>query len=281
MKGQKTGGRQAGTPNKVTTEIRNFLSSLVFDNIDLITQDFRQLTTEQRMILLPKILPYIAPRMKPQTDDEQEKQEQRTLQLQEYRQHAEQIFNWVEQNQQPQDTQDNIQPAAIFTEQQEPQDITAEVNEKDTNSNGNEALTTDNAPTDNITEEDMMHLKQKLHDFVRQEYKRRFPQNSEYSKDSQNSENSEYSHNSEGPQNSEGPRNSEGPQNSENSEYSQNSENSEYSEYSDLSAQSDFPAPTSAPAYRRRLVPAPKSQHTPFYKALNLKKTHNKRNKRR
>ena len=260
MKGQKTGGRQAGTPNKVTTEIRNFLSSLVFDNIDLITQDFRQLTTEQRMILLPKILPYIAPRMKPQTDDEQDKQEQRTLQLQEYRQHAEQIFNWVEQNQQPQDTQDNIQPTAISPEQQESQNITAEVNEKGTNNNGNEALTIDNAPTDNITEEDMMHLKQKLHDFVRQEFKRRFPQNSEYSKDSQNSEyskNSEYSHNSEGPQ------------------------NSENSEYSDLSAQSDFPAPTSSPAYRRRLVPAPKSQHTPFYKALNLKKTHNKRNKRR
>ena len=254
MKGQKTGGRQAGTPNKVTTEIRNFLSSLVFDNIDLITQDFRQLTTEQRMILLPKILPYIAPRMKPQTDDEQDKQEQRALQLQEYRQHAEQIFNWVEQNQQPQDTQDNIQPTAISPEQQEPQDITADVNVKDTNNNGNEALTTDNAPTDNITEEDMMHLKQKLHDFVRQEYKRRFPKNAE---DSQNSENSEYSHNSE------------------NSEYSHNSE------YSDLSAQSDSPAPTSAPAYRRRLVPAPKSQHTPFYKALNLKKTHNKRNKRR
>jgi len=239
MKGQKTGGRQAGTPNKVTTEIRNFLSSLVFDNMDLITQDFRQLTTEQRMILLPKILPYIAPRMKPQTDDEQEKQEQRTLQLQEYRQHAEQIFNWVEQNQQPQDTQDNIQPTAISPEQQDPQDITADVNEKDTTNNDNEALTIDNEPTDNITEEEMRQLKQKLHDFVRQEFKRRFPKNSE---DPQNSGNSEYSHNSE---------------------------------YSDSSA------PTSAPAYRRRLVPAPKSQHTPFYKALNLKKTHNKRRKRR
>ena len=245
MKGQKTGGRQAGTPNKVTTEIRNFLSSLVFDNIDLITQDFRQLTTEQRMILLPKILPYIAPKMRPQTDDETDKQERREQQLHEYRQHAEQIFNWVEQNQQPQDTQDNIQPTAISPEQQEPQDITADVNEKDTNNNDNEALTIDNEPTDNITEEEMMQLKQKLHDFVRQEFKRRFPKNSE---DPQNSENSEYSHNSE---------------------------------YSDSSAPSDFSAPTSGSASRRRLVPAPKTQHTPFYKALNLKKTHNKRRKRR
>ena len=251
MKGQKTGGRQAGTPNKVTTEIRNFLSSLVFDNMDLITQDFRQLTTEQRMILLPKILPYIAPKMRPQTDDEQEKQERREQQLHEYRQHAEQIFNWVEQNQQPQDTQDNIQPAAIFPEQQEPQDITADVNEKDTNNNDNEALTIDNEQTDNITEEEMMQLKQKLHDFVRQEFKRRFPKNSEYS---------------------------------DQSDPSDPTAPSDLSALSDLSDQSDSSAPsapTSAPASRRRLVPAPKTQHTPFYKALNLKKTHNKRRKRR
>ena len=257
MKGQKTGGRQAGTPNKVTTEIRNFLSSLVFDNMDLITQDFRQLTTEQRMILLPKILPYIAPKMRPQTDDEQEKQEQRTLQLQEYRQHAEQIFNWVEQNQQPQETQDNIQPTAISPEQQEPQDITADVNEKDTNNNDNEVLTIDNEPTDNITEEEMMQLKQKLHDFVRQEFKRRFPKNSE------DPQNSEYSDPSD-------PSDPTAP--------------SDLSDLSDLSDQSDSSvssAPTSAPASRRRLVPAPKTQHTPFYKALNLKKTHNKRRKRR
>ena len=149
------------------------------------------------------------------------------------------------------------------------------MNVKDTNNNDNEALTTDNAPTDNITEEDMMHLKQKLHDFVRQEYKRRFPKNAE---DSQNAENSEYSKDSEYSENS---HNSEAPQNSGNSEYSHNSEYSQNSESSDSSAPSDFSSPTSAPAYRRRLVPAPKSQHTPFYKALNLKKTHNKRNKRR
>ena len=119
------------------------------------------------------------------------------------------------------------------------------MNEKDTNNNDNEALTIDNEPTDNITEEEMMQLKQKLHDFVRQEFKRRFPKNSE---DPQNSENSEYSHNSE---------------------------------YSDSSAPSDFSAPSSGSASRRRLVPATKTQHPPFYKALNLKKTHNKRRKRR
>ena len=45
--GQKTGGRQKGTPNKITAEVREFLTSLVFDNVDLILQDLRNMTTEE------------------------------------------------------------------------------------------------------------------------------------------------------------------------------------------------------------------------------------------
>ncbi len=71
--GQKTGGRQKGTPNKITAEIREFLASLVFDNMDLIRQDVRNMTPEQRASFLPKILPYIAPKQKPKTEkDEQD-----------------------------------------------------------------------------------------------------------------------------------------------------------------------------------------------------------------
>ena len=71
--GQKTGGRQKGTPNKITAEIREFLASLVFDNMDLIRQDVRNMTPEQRASFLPKILPYIVPKQKPKTEkDEQD-----------------------------------------------------------------------------------------------------------------------------------------------------------------------------------------------------------------
>ena len=71
--GQKTGGRQKGTPNKITAEIREFLASLVFDNMDLIRQDVRNMTPEQRASFLPKILPYIVPKQKLETEkDEQD-----------------------------------------------------------------------------------------------------------------------------------------------------------------------------------------------------------------
>ena len=71
--GQKTGGRQKGTPNKITAEIREFLASLVFDNMDLIRQDINDMTPEQRASFLPKILPYIVPKQKPKTEkDEQD-----------------------------------------------------------------------------------------------------------------------------------------------------------------------------------------------------------------
>ena len=71
--GQKTGGRQKGTPNKITAEIREFLASLVFDNMDLIRQDIKDMTPEQRASFLPKILPYIVPKQKPKTEkDEQD-----------------------------------------------------------------------------------------------------------------------------------------------------------------------------------------------------------------
>ena len=71
--GQKTGGRQKGTPNKITAEIREFLASLFFDNMDLIRQDVKDMTPEQRAVFLPKILPYIVPKQKPKTEkDEQD-----------------------------------------------------------------------------------------------------------------------------------------------------------------------------------------------------------------
>ena len=40
MKGLKTGGRQKGTPNKITAENREFLSNLFSENYELIQQDF-------------------------------------------------------------------------------------------------------------------------------------------------------------------------------------------------------------------------------------------------
>ena len=200
--GQKTGGRQKGTPNKITAEIREFLATLVFDNMDLIRQDVRNMTPEQRASFLPKILPYIAPKMKPQIDDENDKQERKALQLQEYRQHAEQIFNWMEQNQQEQQPQDNTtsNPADAHEQQDcvstnkvaDQHGIGPEHDDINSTSESNDITT-----SANITDEDLTHLKQKLHNLLRQEFKRRFQQNFE------ESQNTEPQQNTEPPQNSE------------------------------------------------------------------------------
>ncbi len=95
MNGQKTGGRQKGTPNKVTTEVREFLASLVSDNFDLIQQDFRNMTTEQRMTFLPKILPYIVPKQKPVSEEEERKQA--SLDLKSIGKTAQALMFWEQQ----------------------------------------------------------------------------------------------------------------------------------------------------------------------------------------
>ena len=92
MIGQKTGGRQKGTPNKITAEIREFLASLVFDNMDLIRQDVKDMTPEQRAVFLPKILPYIAPKVK--TVSETEGKSQASLDLQSISNTAQAIMSW-------------------------------------------------------------------------------------------------------------------------------------------------------------------------------------------
>ena len=96
--GQKTGGRQKGTPNKITAEIREFLASLVFDNMDLIRQDIKDMTAEQRAVYLPKILPYIVPKLKPKT--EKNEQDIACDHVKSFLNLA-QIVNGWEQNQQP------------------------------------------------------------------------------------------------------------------------------------------------------------------------------------
>lgn len=52
------GGRQKGTPNKLTTELRETLRNLVDDHL---VKDMSSLTPKERAHLLVKLLPYIIP----------------------------------------------------------------------------------------------------------------------------------------------------------------------------------------------------------------------------
>ena len=108
---QKTGGRQKGTPNKITAENREFLSNLFSENYELIQQDFLNLDSYQRCMVITKILPYILPKMQPASETEEQKRAAEQLRL--YSNIADKVFFWEQQRQ---NQQDNHQP-----EQQQPE----------------------------------------------------------------------------------------------------------------------------------------------------------------
>ena len=60
-KRKKTGGRRPGTPNKVTTDLRQRISNLIEKNFDRIESDFNKLDSEKRLTILEKYLKYCLP----------------------------------------------------------------------------------------------------------------------------------------------------------------------------------------------------------------------------
>lgn len=63
MKGIKTGGRQAGTPNKVTAEVKKAIAQVVQDEVHKLSERMDELTAKERIDVLTKLLPYTLPRI--------------------------------------------------------------------------------------------------------------------------------------------------------------------------------------------------------------------------
>ena len=62
----KYGGRTKGTPNRITSDLRQFLSNYVQDNIQ---HSLDQLTPSKRAEIIVKLLPYILPTADKQQDE--------------------------------------------------------------------------------------------------------------------------------------------------------------------------------------------------------------------
>jgi hypothetical protein len=63
QKGQpKTGGREKGTPNKVTSDLRTWLSDLWNGNREQFEKDLKALEPHQRVASFEKLLNYIIPK---------------------------------------------------------------------------------------------------------------------------------------------------------------------------------------------------------------------------
>ena len=62
-KGFKTGGRELGTPNKTTSELRKVLKHMVDDELQNIQDNINELEPKERIELLIKLLPYVMPKV--------------------------------------------------------------------------------------------------------------------------------------------------------------------------------------------------------------------------
>jgi hypothetical protein len=63
MQGKKTGGRTAGTPNKVTSELRKTLKAIVASELECLPGTLGGLPPRERLDLLIKLLPFCMPKV--------------------------------------------------------------------------------------------------------------------------------------------------------------------------------------------------------------------------
>ena len=62
-KGHKTGGRQKGTPNKLTKELRSLLKDILYDELVNIEDRLNDLETKERIELVIKLMPFVFPKV--------------------------------------------------------------------------------------------------------------------------------------------------------------------------------------------------------------------------
>jgi len=61
--GYKTGGRQAGTPNKTTKELRDILKAFVCGELETLPETLAALPADKRAEILVKLLPFVLPKV--------------------------------------------------------------------------------------------------------------------------------------------------------------------------------------------------------------------------
>lgn len=62
-KGIKTGGRDQGTPNLLTKEMRTILKGIIANELKTLPETIQKLEPEKRIEILIKLLPYIMPKV--------------------------------------------------------------------------------------------------------------------------------------------------------------------------------------------------------------------------
>lgn len=63
--GKKFGGRQKGTPNKLTSELRAVLKNLIHEELETLQERMDLLDPKERLEVVVKLLPYALPKVSP------------------------------------------------------------------------------------------------------------------------------------------------------------------------------------------------------------------------
>ncbi len=62
---QKTGGRKAGTPNKVTRELRERLKEVFYEELDNLPNALKEMTPKERVEVVIRLAPFVLPKVNP------------------------------------------------------------------------------------------------------------------------------------------------------------------------------------------------------------------------
>jgi len=61
-KGVRHGGRKLGTPNKVSSELKEVLSSYSLNEFKYLNANIERLTLSERLVFFLKVLPFVLPK---------------------------------------------------------------------------------------------------------------------------------------------------------------------------------------------------------------------------
>lgn len=65
----RLGGRQKGTPNKVTASVKEWISKVINKNRRQMERDLKELEPKERLMMLEKLMAYVIPKQQAVTAD--------------------------------------------------------------------------------------------------------------------------------------------------------------------------------------------------------------------
>lgn len=79
----KTGGRQKGSPNKITKAVKECISNMLteYTNSETFRKDFATLEPKERLMIVEKLMNYIVPKMQSVAVEDVNKEKNKTVEM--------------------------------------------------------------------------------------------------------------------------------------------------------------------------------------------------------